>query len=273
MRTLHILTLNWNGSNSLKKLIPSLEKVVSRVQNTTDWNVNWCIRDNGSKDDSLEIIETYSKTKKIIKEGNNLGTFSSGMNSLFESLSSQSTDMILLLNNDIEFRDEFGIVQMLELQEKTQADVVGARLQFTGTNKLQHAGVIFSNKYNQLPFHFRPGEESDNDAKKNRWFQAVTAACCLVRADTMKAVGGFDLDFKWAFEDISLNLAIKNMGGKIAYCGSTEISHDESVSLNKNPVHKMFMGPNVIKFREKWTGKYEIDHDKYLNDPEYNVIK
>jgi GT2 family glycosyltransferase len=273
MRTLHILTLNWNGSDHLKKLIPSLEKAVLAVERSDDWAVKWYVRDNGSKDDSIKVLEGYSRSKQIFEVGHNRGTFASGMNELRGSIAPASSDMIMLLNNDIEFRDDLGIVQMLALQKKTQADVVGARLQFGGTNKLQHAGVIFSRKYNLLPFHFRPGEESDANAKKDRLFQAVTAACCLVREDTLRTIGGMDEGFRWAFDDVDMCLSIKNQGGKIAYCGSTEISHEESASLKKNPVNKMFMGPSVERFRKKWNGKYEIDHEMYLGNPNFREIK
>lgn len=273
MRTLHILTLNWNGSTHLEKLIPSLEKAVLEIERNDDFAVKWYVRDNGSKDDSVQVLESYTRSKKVFEIGHNRGTFASGMNELRAEISPASSDLILFLNNDIDFRDEYGIVQMLELQKKTQADVVGARLQFSGTNKLQHAGVIFGNRYNLLPFHFRPGEESDANAKKDRWFQAVTAACCLVREDTLRTIGGFSQDFSWAFEDVDMCLNIKNQGGKIAYCGSTEISHEESASLKKNPVNKMFMGQSVERFRKKWNGKYEIDHDMYLNNPNFQVIK
>ena len=55
--------------------------------------------------------------------------------------------------------------------------------------------------------------------------------------------------------------------------GGTKIFHEESASLKKNPVNKMFMSPNVKHFKSKWTGKYELDHDKYLNDSSYNEAK
>jgi GT2 family glycosyltransferase len=273
MRLLHILTLNWNGSNYLEKLIPSLDKAVLEVEDKSDYAVKWYIRDNGSKDNSVEILEKYSRSKQIIEVDHNRASFAMGVNELRAIAAPKSSDLILLLNNDVEFRDCQGIVKMLDLQKKTQADVVGARLQYAETNKLQHAGVIFSTRYNTLPFHFRPGEESDANAKKDRWFQAVTAACCLVREDSLRSIGGMDEGFVWSFEDIDMCLQIKSAGGKIAYCGGTEISHEESASLKKNPVNKMFVGKNVERFRKKWNGKYEVDHEMYLKNSNFREIK
>lgn len=269
MTALFVFTLNWNGEDKLKKLALSLAESIHGLSMVT----NWCVRDNGSKDKSLDILKTYQKYQnlQLFEISHNRATFAEGMNFLFKESGASKTDLILLLNNDVEFKDAQSIQKMIKLHERTKADVVGARLLFNGTNKLQHAGVIFSKKYNLLPFHYRPGEESDTDAEKNRYFQAVTAACCLVTGSAFEKIGGFDTAFKWAFDDVDMCLQIGKFG-KIAYCGETKIYHDESASLKKNPVNKMFMNTNVEYFRKKWSGKYEIDHDKYLKNPNYNEI-
>lgn len=273
MRTLHILTLNWNGADKLKKLVPSLNKAVKTVRDADQWEVVWYVRDNGSKDNSMKVLEEYQHSLQIHGIDHNRASFAEGVNFLHGEANPATCDMIMLLNNDVEFIDDYGITKMLDLQQRTKADVVGARLMYSGTEKLQHAGVIFSPKYNLLPFHFRPGEKVDANARKNRWFQAVTAACCLVREDTFRSIGGMDEGFRWAFDDVDMCLQIGAAGGKIAYCGETEIYHEESASLRKNPVNKMFMKPNVERFRKKWGGKYKVDHDLYLKNPGYNEIK
>jgi hypothetical protein len=29
----------------------------------------------------------------------------------------------------------------------------------------------------------------------------------------------------------------------------------------------------IVDTKKKWFGKYDLDHEKYLKDPEFNVIK
>lgn len=269
MRTLHILTLNWNGKLKLEKLTP---KLVINTQNLQGLNSKWYIRDNGSTDGSVDFIEAMTGVEVLSEPFNhNRDSFAQGINYLFEKANPADDDLVLLLNNDIVFGDDNSLKKMVDLSDK--ADVVGARLLYENTNKLQHAGVIFSEKYNKLPYHYRSGQESDKNAEKNRYFQAVTAACCLAKAGSFRDIGGMDTGFRWCFDDIDMCLSIKNNGGKIAYCGGTTIYHEESASLKKNPVNKMFLGKNVERFRKKWSGKYEIDHDLYLGNPNYNEIK
>lgn len=278
---IHCLTLSWNGLDKLKKLqrglfgnMGSSFELLNIFDPILDQKWIWHIRDHGSKDGTIEELKSWPRTK-VYDIGHNRDNFAQGMNFLFEQANPADSDFVLLLNNDIVFDEVECISNMLTCM-KTGVGIVGARLLYTNTTKLQHAGTIFSNRYGRLPYHYRPAEETDIQAEKNRYFQAVTAACCLVRASSFKRVGGFDEAYRWAFEDVDLNLKIGQQE-KIIYCGQTKIYHEESASLKKNPVNKMFMEHNVKTFKSKWwkDGKplYQIDHDLYLNNPDYNVIK
>lgn len=277
---IHVLTLNWNGADKLQRLRTNLGWNLYRLFKTKDLEYTWLIRDNGSKDDSVKIANSFNIMSdsplevNVFEIGHNRDNFAQGMNFLFEKANPDEDDLILLLNNDVIFNDNDSLKNMYELLEKDQEiSIVGARLLYTNTNKLQHAGVIFSKDYNSMPYHFKHGESTDLNAEKNRYFQAVTAAVCMIRARDFQAVGGMEEKLSWAFEDIDLNLKVKKLGKKIAYCGQTNIFHEESASLKKNPMNKLFMRQNVKIFKEKWLGKYELDHEKYLKNPDYNLVK
>jgi GT2 family glycosyltransferase len=96
----------------------------------------------------------------------------------------------------------------------------------------------------------------------------------LTTVSAFERVGGLNDSFSWAFDDVDYCMRVTSSSKlkKVAYCGNTEIYHEESASLKKNPVNKLYMNKNVAQFRKDLNGKYEIDHDKYLNNPNYNVI-
>lgn len=262
---IHVLTLSWNGLDKLKRLKRGL---FENLKNTED--SHWYIRDNGSVDSTAEDVEKWENTT-LLKVSHNRDNFAQGMNSLIKLSNSKPGDKFLFLNNDVDFG--FGTISlfnMVFLMENHKAKAVGARLLYP-EKTLQHAGVIFGPRYGNMPYHYRHKEKSDIQAKRNRKFQAVTAAVCLVDAEAVIKVNGFDEKFNWAFEDIDLMLRLGKLG-PILYCGETDITHEESASLKKNPVNKLFLNSNVKLFKDKWFGKYEIDHEKYLNDPSYNVI-
>lgn len=271
--TLHILTLSWNGAEKLTRLYNSL------IPALKDIPYLWSIKDNGSSDNTSKIIPTWNGNINIIQYKDNLQNFSEGNNYIFNTLSPQDNDVIMLLNNDVSFGDTTSIRKMLSLL-KNDIGIVGGKLLYTDTNKIQHCGVVFTRKMS-LPVHFRSGEMDDENSSKNRYFQAVTGAAMMLTASDYKSIcntnksgiKGLCEELIWCFDDIDACNAIRNNGKKILYCGDTKIFHDESASLKKNPVNKLFMGPNVRFFLNKWKNKYSIDAQYYAADPNYNVVK
>jgi len=266
---IHSMTLNWNGNGLLKTLLPTLLTNLEK----TSLDADIYVRDNGSIDGSIETLKQFPVN--ILSIDHNRDSFAVGMNYIFEQISEAAADddVLLFLNNDIIFKDNNSLLNMIKIMERVDAAVVGTKLLYeNGT--ISHNGVIFSSKYNNMPWHFRKDCVPTKDDELTRKFQAVTAACCLVKVKHFKKAGMFDTNLFWAFEDVALNLDISiNQKQPIVCCGKTNIIHNTSVSLQKNPVHKMFMQRNVSYFKNNWEGKYKIDHDCYLRDPNYNLIK
>ena len=270
---LYLLTLTWNALEKLTKLRESLLPALDGVEYT------WIIKDNDSKDATYEVASKWGDNIKVLKYPNNLQNFSAGVNYCFHQANPSDDDFIMLLNNDVIFNDTTSIKKMISLLKK-DVGVVGARLLYTGTNKLQHAGVVFDPTY-KTPMHFRANEISDSSAEKNRFFQVVTGAVLLMRAGDFRkifkntsGVVGMDENYHWAFDDVDLCLSVYyNLNKKVVYCGETNIFHEESASLKKNPVNRMFMAHNLNYLRQKWQNKYKIDREIYERDPKYNIIE
>ncbi len=273
---LKILTLSWQGNNKLARLYPTFLNALN------DIDYEWWIKDNGSTDGSIVMAnEWHNDRVHMIAHPNNVDSFALGCNRLFSWCEPQDDDLILLLNNDIIFNDKHSLKKMINIMKDQSVGVVGAKLTYTNTNKLQHAGVVFDQRL-RLPTHYRANEMDDGDASKNREFQAITGAVMLTRASLYKNIcttnksglPGQDESLIWAFDDTCACLAIKyNMGKKIVYCGQTNISHDESATLKKNPVNKMFMLQNINHVKTKWGSFYKADRRLYDTNPNYLVYK
>jgi len=271
---IYLLTLSWEGAEKLSRLhqslIPSLEGL----------DYTWLIKDNGSKDNTIQIASDWGNKVKVVPHKDNTQNFSEGMNRLFSEASPADNDLVVFLNNDVVFNDTQSIKHMLNLLQSNSAiGVVGARLLYTGTDIIQHAGVVFNNSH-RMPIHYRSGEQTDAFAEKNRLFQVVTGAVLLTKAKYFKntcitnksGIKGMDESFRWSFDDVDLCLSIKyNMEKKIVYCGQTNIFHDESATLKKNPVNKLFLTHNVSRLTEKWGKRYILDRNSYLEDSKYNL--
>ncbi len=273
---LYILTLTWDACDKLTKLKESLLPALSGIDYT------WLIKDNASKDKTVEVASQWGSRVKVIPYPDNRQNFSQGVNFLFQEANPGDKDLVMLLNNDVVFNDTQSIKNMLAIINKdSQVGVVGCRLLYTNTKKLQHAGVVFDSVY-RTPMHFRAGQASDANAEKNRLFQVVTGAVLITRAELFRnvwthnssGIKGMDESFHWAFDDVDLCLSIKyNMNKKIVYCGQTNIFHEESASLKKNPANKLFLPHNLNYLFAKWKDRYTIDRDIYTHVPSHNIYK
>lgn len=270
------MTLTWNACDKLTALKESIMPALEGIDYT------WIIKDNASKDDTVAVANTWGDKVKVIAYKNNLQNFSAGMNYCFNEASPGDKDYVMLLNNDVVFNDKTSIHNMINVMKNdSKVGAVGARLLYTNTDQLQHCGVVFVPKL-RTPTHFRAGEKTDDNALKNREFQVVTGAVLLTNGETFKnsftknksGINGMDENYHWAFDDVDLCLAIKyNQDKKIVYCGNTNIFHEESASLKKNPANKLFMNHNVNYLMEKWHGRYEIDIDTYTKNPNHNLYQ
>ena len=91
--------------------------------------------------------------------------------------------------------------------EHPAAAVVGSKLLFPN-DTVQHAGVVICQDGN--PRHIYAGFPGDHPAvNKSRRFQAVTAACMLVRRGAFEQAGGFDPAFRNCLEDADLCLRLR----------------------------------------------------------------
>lgn len=273
---LHILTLTWNALDKLSKLhdtlVPALEGI----------NYQWHIKDNASKDETVVVASSWGDHVHVMPYKDNRQNFSEGCNLLFKEANPDDSDLLMLLNNDIIFRDKDSIKNMLSIiQKDNTVGMVGARLLYTDTDTLQHAGVVFDPTY-KTPMHFRAGQKSDADAARDREFQVVTGAVAITKAEYFRntfdanksGIKGMDENYHWAFDDVDLSLSIKyNLQKKIVYCGSTQIFHEESASLKKNPTNKLFLSHNINYLMRKWGGRYIIDRDIYTKDSRHNLYR
>lgn len=269
---LHIFTLTWNGADKIEKLYKSLKPALKDIPH------KWTIKDNASKDNSVELIKSWQDPNiDLIEYKDNLQNFAQGMNHCFKHANPSDEDPVMLLNNDVIVEDKNSIKNMLSLLGKKDVGLVGAKLVYTDTDKIQHCGVVF-NKMGH-PYHLRSGVKESSIDNANREFQAVTGAVWLTKAGIYKQISanketpGLDERFIWGFEDIDGCLYIKyTLGKKVVYCGESKFFHEESASLKKNPQNKLFLNPNMKLLKEKWSSKFSCD-DHFYSNQKYNLLK
>jgi len=216
----------------------------------------------------IDDIQFTDRIEPIFND-NNDGSFSSNNN---ETAQEGSAPYILFANDDVEPMNENWLMSMVNiLDTDPNVGAVGALLLYP--NKLvQHCGVMFDQRTNGLPYHIFYQKPVSQFMQVNRYYQAITGACMLVRRSDFEKLGGFNEEYIYGYEDIDLCLKLKqDLEKSSVYCASAQLIHHEGVSgtFKKHPHLKN----NMKVFRDKWGDKIFNDHQFYLQTPNFMVYK
>ncbi len=175
----------------------------------------------------------------------------------------------LFCNNDVEAIEPGWLRRMLELGQKPDVGVVGAKLYYPGRRTIQHAGVVVACcgvAENLARFREAPDGELDlgyiGSLVCNREVSAVTGACMLVRRDAFEEIGGFDETIAVGYGDVDLCLRAGQRGYRTLFCAHATLLHHESYTRGR-----MAEDPHPedsARFLAKWRAMFAAG-DPYFN--------
>jgi GT2 family glycosyltransferase len=159
----------------------------------------------------------------------------------------------LMLNNDVILHPRALVGMLAAMESGPRIGAVGARLVYPdGT--IQHAGVRFGPP-SLGPYHLARKEPSHSVPRETRAFQAVTAACMLLRSEAVDEVGRFDEQFPFAWEDFDLCLRMRQAGWQVVCANDVDSLHFESLTEGRAEMD----APSRELFMKKWAGKWSVD--------------
>ena len=197
----------------------------------------------------LAPLATLDDRVRVVRTETNLG-FAGACNLGAAQARGQ---FLIFLNNDTEPQAGWLDAMTGCAMSDERIGIVGARLLYP-TGATQHAGIIFS-QADRLPRHVYRGFPGDHPAvMRPRDFQAVTAACMLIRRELFFDLDGFSTEFHNEFEDIDLCLRAGRKDHRISYCPDAVVTHLEAVSRKRDDAPAV-SGPkdtNREVFLHKW---------------------
>lgn len=207
-----VAILNFNGSKLLGEYLPPL------LANTPAETEIYVI-DNGSTDDSLELLVRFSPRVKVIRLSKNSG-FADGYN---QGLKSVKAKYIALMNSDVLIGQDWlsPIIHFMEADERVgvcQPKILSARkpayFEYAGAA----GGFIDSFGYpfcrGRIFSHIEEDTGQYDTALQIFW---ASGAAFVIRSDLFHLLGGFDGDFFAHMEEIDLCWRVQRLGYKI-YC-------------------------------------------------------
>ena len=208
--------------------------------------------DNASSDETGEFLSALGGDIRVIRNEENLG-FAKACN---QGAAIARGRYLVFLNNDTIPKPGWLIPLVEEVEAHEHVAVVGSKLLYPNET-IQHAGVVISRKYG-TPYHFLLGAPSDlPTVNERKEYQAVTAACMLVRKEAFSEVGGFDESYVNGFEDVDFCLKITGAGKTIIYQPKSCLYHLESQTAGR----KAKDTENAQRFWTRWSHQWIEDED------------
>jgi GT2 family glycosyltransferase len=232
-----VVILNWNGAEYLRKFLPAL------IRHTQFPNVEIVIADNGSTDNSFEVLSAEFPSLRVIELGKNFG-FAGGYN---RALAQLDSEYFLLLNSDVEVTENW-LAPMLDYMQK-HPNVVACQPKirsFYNKEYFEYAGASggFIDKFG---YPFCRGRILGTTEKDTGQYDNITpifwatGACFLVRADAFWEMGGFDADFFAHMEEIDLCWRLRNKGYEIVCIPQSVVYHVGGGTLNTESPYKTYL--------------------------------
>ena len=195
--------------------------------------------DNGSR---LELEQDRYPQLKLIRNSFNQG-FARGCN---QGAWVAEGEYLLFLNNDTIVTPDW-LTSMVQVLEKPgQIGIVGSKLLFPDSGRIQHAGVIFINRlpgpiyYQQDPAQVPIDQETE--------YPAVTGAGLLIWHHLFYRIGGFDPRFLNSYEDVDLCLKVRQLGYRVIYTPKSLVYHYGSRSPDRHRHDRR----NLLLLLQKW---------------------
>jgi hypothetical protein len=231
MDTLHtisnrvaIVIVNWNSYDLTNDTLLSLQK-------SSNQNFDCIVVDNGSIDDSANLLEANFSNIILIRAGENKG-FTGGNNLGIQYALEKDYEYIMMLNNDVELDANFLTPLVQQLNTHPQMGAVQPLIYFQhDKNLIWNAGSTFNPllgicatpNYNQRD----DAHAQANVQKKIDW---ITGCAFMIRASVLKQIGLLKQGFFIYYEDVDLSFRIKQTGFTLGYEPSSVVYHIAGMS-------------------------------------------
>jgi GT2 family glycosyltransferase len=219
----------------LRTYLPSV------VANTA--NADVIVADNGSTDNSLDVLAHEFPTVKTILLDRNYG-FAEGYNRAIDQVDSE---YVVLLNSDVE-TPEGWLRPLLEYMD-AHPEVAAVQPKIRSWRKkdyFEHAGAA-GGYLNALGYPYCRGRRVWGVEQDKGQYDTVvnidwtTGACMCVRTQVYKDLGGLDASFFAHMEEIDLCWRMRNKGWKLACVSQSMVFHLGGGSLSYDNPRKAYL--------------------------------
>jgi hypothetical protein len=241
----------YNGKEHLKLCFDSLlNQQINNAKYVLSTDFRILLVDNGSVDNTVDFVGSFYPDVEIIKLDKNYGFAKAVNEGIKLSLSDNRVTHVLLLNNDIECKEDFlekmvnGFIyddvgsvacKMLNFYDRTKIDDVGDFIKLIGS-----------------PYARGHSETDNGQYDKPENIFGACAGASIYKREVFEKVGLFDEDFFAYFEDVDFSLRLQMFGYKCFYNPEAVCYHKRgSTTGHITGFQTMLCEQNLITLRVK----------------------
>lgn len=231
-----IVILSWNGSQMLRSFLPSVLK-------HSEGEAAVYVADNGSEDDSLQLLADSFPSVRTIKLEKNYG-FADGYN---RALQQVEAEYVVLLNSDVEVTEHW-LTPLVDFMD-THPAVAACQpkiLSWHNRKRFEYAGAAggFIDHYG-YPFCrgriFNTLEEDCGQYDTPMPVFWATGAALFIRLQDFREAGGLDGRFFAHMEEIDLCWRLNARGREVWCIPQSTVYHVGAATLKRENPRKTFL--------------------------------
>lgn len=215
---------NWNGADMIVASVNSL------LAQTYEHTV--VIVENGSVDNSIQVIERQFPDVVLLKNPVNLG-FAGGVNTGIRYALGQGFEAIALFNNDAVADKEWLAGLVRNMEKYPEVGMVTCKLMSMDKSHIDSTGDIYTTW--GIPFPRGRDEPITDKYDNSPWIFGVSGGASLYRSAMFKDIGLFDEDFFAYYEDVDISFRAQLAGWKARYEPTSHAYHATSSTGSKIP--------------------------------------
>lgn len=207
-----------------------------------------CMAAHAANTDNCKIVLVDNGTGHSVDQPKNLDAIIRNPENLgctaakIQGASAASTDIIIFEDVDTEVQPGW-LDALLTAFEDPDVAMAGPKLIYPN-GSIQCAGVRTWHGHGQAGGENRHDEHATNSDE-----DGCTGACMAIRRSVYEEVGGIDPIWPNAYDDVDLDLLVKEAGHKIAYVADSVIIHHESKTGPERWTHAHIA---VQEMNRKW---------------------